>query len=163
MLATKKLLDRMPQLIEAPVSVPTTRLGNWFAKPLFWRPQYALFVSEITFLSVLSPLAPSSSLANRFPDDAAAMLRVLGVAEWIIEEELAEMDDIVVSRTNSRQVVGVLNELALIANNVRRLHPEMSALQIALALSEVPLGIHGKEYRFPSVALADLMVSASKS
>lgn len=93
----------------------------------------------------------------------AAMLRVMGVAEWIIEEELAEMDDIVVSRTNSRQMVGVLNELAFIANNVRRLHPEMSALQIAQALSEVPLGNRGKEYRFPRVALEDLVVSASKS
>lgn len=138
-------------------------LGNWCAKPLFWRPQYALFVSESTFLPVLAPLAPAFRLSVRFPDDLAGTLRSHDVPESFIEDELAAMDDVVVSKTDSRQVVGVMNEFASMANRMRDLHPEWDTLQIALALSEVPLGIHGKEYRFPSVALADLVVSASKS
>src|SRR5665213_2698134 len=52
--ATKKLLDRMQGGTVYSVPEATTNLGNWFAKPLFWRPQYALFINEKTFLPVLS-------------------------------------------------------------------------------------------------------------
>jgi hypothetical protein len=107
--ATKKLLDRMREPIIDSIPEETTRLGNWFAKPLFWRPQVALFVNEETFLPDFTSLAPASSLANRFPDDLAITLRTHGVSESFIEEELLAMDDVVVSRTNNRRVVGILN------------------------------------------------------
>src|ERR1019366_9148493 len=64
--ATKKLLDRMKGPVEEPVLESMTRLGNWYTKPLFWRPQHALFVNERTFLPVLVPLAPSAMLLRRF-------------------------------------------------------------------------------------------------
>jgi len=79
--ATKKLLDRMGGPIDRSVANPSTMLGNWFAKPLFWRPQYALFVSESTFLPVFAPLAPALRFAVRFPDDLARTLRSHGVPE----------------------------------------------------------------------------------
>jgi hypothetical protein len=44
--ATKRLSDRMREPIFRSVPEATTKLGDWFAKPLFWRPQYALFVNE---------------------------------------------------------------------------------------------------------------------
>jgi len=66
-LATKKLLDRMRETVAAPVTEPMTKLGNWYAKPLFWKPQYALFVNERTFLPDLAPLAHAATLLRRFP------------------------------------------------------------------------------------------------
>ncbi len=45
----------------------TTRLGDWHANVLFWRPQVAMFVSETTLLPVLVPFAPATTLIDRFP------------------------------------------------------------------------------------------------
>jgi hypothetical protein len=49
--ATKKLLDRASGTTPGD-GVSTGTLGDWYAKPLFWRPQVALFVNETTFLPV---------------------------------------------------------------------------------------------------------------
>ncbi|MGH3826906.1 MAG: DUF6933 domain-containing protein, partial [Pseudonocardiaceae bacterium] len=59
--ATKKLLDRLdpPGPDAGPAS--TTLLGDWYATALFWRPQVALLVSEVTLLPVLMPLAPAAT------------------------------------------------------------------------------------------------------
>ena len=155
--ATKKLLDRMQEPTVFSVQEATTKLGNWFAKPLFWRPQYALFVNEETFLPVFAPLAPASSLANRFPDDLATTLRTHGVPESFIEDELLAMDDVVVSKTNNRRVVGILSELATMATRVRDYHPDLTPLDLAMELARVPLGISGGDYRFPEEALRNLI------
>ncbi len=145
--------------MDDPVVEPSTKLRNWCAKPLFWRPQHAFFVSESTFLPVFAPLAPASTLAMRFPDELATILRAHGVPESFIADELAAMDDVVVSRTNNRQVLGVLNEFAFMANRIRRLHPEVTPLQWALNLAETPVGVHGKTYVFPDIALRELVES----
>jgi hypothetical protein len=116
----------MQELTVYSIPEATTKLGNWFAKPLFWRPQYTLFINEEIFLPVFAPLAPASSLANRFPDDLATTLRAHGVPESFIEGELLEMDDVAVSRTNNRRVVGILNELATMATRIREYHPDLT-------------------------------------
>jgi len=151
--ATKKLLDRMQEPMIDSIPNATTGLGNWFAKPLFWRPQVALFVNEETFLPVFASLAPASSLANRFPDDLAMTLRTHGVPESFIEEELLAMDDVVVTRTNNRRVVGIMNELATMATRMRAHHPELTPLSLAMESAGVPLGISGGDYRVPEEAL----------
>lgn len=155
--ATKKLLDRMHEPVIDSVPDATTRLGNWFAKPLFWRPQVALFINEGTFLPVFASLAPASSLANRFPDDLAMTLRAHGVPESFIEEELLAMDDVVVSKTNNRRVVGTLNELATMATRIRAYHSELTPLHFSMELARVPCGLSGGDYRIPEVALRDLV------
>jgi len=155
--ATKKLLDRMKEPVEAPVAEPTTILGNWYAKPLFWKPQYALFVNERTFLSVLVPLAPAATLLRRFPEVLAMTLEALGVPQSFIDAEITAMEVVNLSKTQSRQLVGVLNELAFLADAAR--HDELLTNDVtaALELSRVPLGIMGKSYRFPDQALEELV------
>jgi len=155
--ATKKLLDRMQEGTVYSVPEATTNLGNWFAKPLFWRPQYALFINEKTFLPVFASLAPASSLANRFPDDLATTLRAHGVPESFIENELLAMDDVAVSKTSNRRVVGIMNELATMATRMRTFHPDLTPLQLAMELARVPLGLSGGDYRFPEDALRNLV------
>jgi len=155
--ATKKLLDRLKEPIEAPVSEPTTKLGNWYAKPLFWKPQCALFVNERTFLSVLVPLAPAATLLRRFPEALAMTLEAHGVQKMFIEEEVAAMETVGLSKTQSRQLVGVLNELAFLAEARHRDATTHDDVTVAMKLSEVPLGIMGKSYRFPDQALAELV------
>lgn len=159
--ATKKLLDRLKEPLEDPVAEPTTKLGNWYAKPIFWKPQYALFVSESTFLPVLVPLAPASTLLRRFPIVLAMTLEAHGVPRSFINEEIDAMQSVGVSKTRSRQLVGVLNELAFHADISRRYESETSELAIAMMLSRTPIGIRGKSYRFPDEALAALVEAAN--
>jgi len=155
--ATKKLLVRMQEPTIFSVPEATTKLGNWFAKPLFWRPQYALFINEETFLPVFASLAPASSLANRFPDDLATTLRAHGVRESFIEDELLAMDDVAVSKTSNRRVVGILNELAIMATRMRAYHPDLTPIRLAMELAQVPLGLSGRDYRVPEEALRTLV------
>lgn len=68
--ATKKLLDRVGPPNAEPDAESTTLLGQWYATALFWRPQVALFVNELTLLPVLMPLAPAATLLNRFPGNS---------------------------------------------------------------------------------------------
>src|SRR5256885_4714050 len=72
--ATKKLLDRIgpPAMPEGERS--TTRLGQWYATALSWRPQVALLVNEPTLLPVLMPLAPPATLPRRAAGQIAAGL-----------------------------------------------------------------------------------------
>ena len=49
---TKKLLDRIGHPVGTPVPA-STRLGNWYATALFWKPQMALLVNERTLLPVV--------------------------------------------------------------------------------------------------------------
>lgn len=155
--ATKKLLDRMKEPIEAPVGEPTTNLGNWYANPLFWKPQYALFVNERTYLPVLVPLAPAATLLQRFHGVLATTLEAHGVSRTFIDAEISVMESVGLSKTKSRQLVGVLNELAFHANVLRGHERTTHELVIALELSHVPIGIMGKSYRFPDQALAALV------
>lgn len=37
-------------------------LGWWYATAMFWKPQAALFVSELMLLSVLMPSVPAATL-----------------------------------------------------------------------------------------------------
>lgn len=158
-LATRKLLDRMQEPIVDSLPVSTTRLGNWFAKPPFWRPQYALFVNQETFLPVFASLAPASSLTIRFPDELAMTPRAHGVHEGFVNGELLTMDDAAVSTTNNRRVVGILNELASMATRMRAHHPGLTPLHLAIELAQVPLGLSGADYRVPEDALRTLIAT----
>ena len=101
--ATKKLLDRIKLPVEAPCDAPSTILGNWYAKPLFWKPQYVLFVNEKTYLPVLAPLAPAATLLSRFPEVLATTLEAHRISRSFIDSEISAMQSVGLSKTQSRQ------------------------------------------------------------
>jgi hypothetical protein len=111
---TRKFLDRVGPASE-PQTASTTMLGDWFATVLFWRPQLALFVNATTLLPVFVPLAPATTVLDRFPGALAVVLRAHGVAQGIIDRELAETAERCLTKTNSRSVVGVMNEFVRLA------------------------------------------------
>ena len=114
--ATKKLLDRVKQPVQAPVEEPSTALGNWYGTALFWRPQQvALLLNERTLLPVLVPLAPASSLMQRFPACVAEVLEGLGAPPHFVAQELATMSQGTYAKTASRSMLGVMNSLARLA------------------------------------------------
>ena len=113
---TKKFLDRVGRPVADPPSRSTV-LGDWYANVLFWRPQVALFVNAPTFVAVLMPLAPESGVIARFPTAMAEALAALGIDPRFVEAEMTEMGSVVLAKTASRQVLGVMNEFRFMAEH----------------------------------------------
>lgn len=137
--ATRKLLDRVGTPTVEPTTRSTTVLGSWYATALFWRPQVALLVNERTLLPLLMPLAPAATLLKRLPSRIDAILDAHGVPRPFIDTELAHAADIGLAKTNSRSVLGVMNEFARLADwQKETVASDEDLVTVALELSEVP-------------------------
>ena len=113
---TKKFLDRVGRPVPDPPASSTV-LGDWYANVLFWRPQVALFVNASTFVPVLMLLAPAARVVGRFPAAMAEVFAALGIDPRFVEVEMAEMGSVVLAKTASRQVLGVMNEFVFMAEH----------------------------------------------
>lgn len=95
-----------------------------------------LGVSERTFLPVLIPAGPVSTLVPRLRVGVGEMLHALDVPEAAIEREIGEMREVVYAKTASRQVTGVMVDFA--KGLEFYIDDEPSLLAVALKLAETP-------------------------
>jgi hypothetical protein len=153
---TKKLLDRIKPELEAP-RAGTTRLGNWYATALFWKPQMALVVNERTLLPVLLPLAPAATLAQRFPIALREVLRALDMPAEFIASEISGMGEVVYAKTANRSVLGVMNEFVYLAEGYRDQDGSVDPVGLSLRLAGTPCGPLYKGAVFPDKALRELV------
>ncbi len=137
--ATKKLLTRVKQPITPTVDAPSTLLGNWYATAMFWRPQVALFVNERTLLPLLVPLAPATTLLERFPESLRTMLEILDVNPTFIAAERWAMYEGSYAKTANRQVLGVMNRFEFELEYVRERYDE-NLLRLSLWQSDLLAG-----------------------
>ncbi|MEQ1700330.1 MAG: plasmid pRiA4b ORF-3 family protein [Ilumatobacteraceae bacterium] len=112
---TQKLRDRMRGPRAESGDESTTRLGDWFATAMFWKPHAVLLVNQRTLLPVFMPLAPAATLQQRIPAAIADALRAQGVDEDFIAAEVAAMQEIRIAPTNDRSTVGVMTEFVFAA------------------------------------------------
>lgn len=164
---TKKLLDRIKPEICAPGRSDTS-LGNWYATLLFWKPQVALLVSERTLLPVLMPLAPSATLARRFPAQLALVLKEHGVSSEFIAQEVWRMDKVQYAKTANRSVVGILNEFVMqaefwLAAYAYEKGDDDDLLAISAKLAETPCSPLYKGPVSPDKALHELVKAGSQA
>ncbi|NKZ03268.1 hypothetical protein HGB48_05820 [Actinomadura latina] len=153
--ATKKLLDRVGR--PGPAAESTTLLGPWYATALFWKPQVALFVNERTLLPLLMPLAPASTLLDRFPTHLADVLTAHGTPAEIIDRELAQMGESCLAKTANRSVVGVMNEFTYLADVHRSRTSAPDLLDFSLRLATTPCGPLYSRHVSPDRELAALL------
>ena len=153
---TKKLLDRIKPELEAP-RAGTTRLGNWYATALFWKPQMALVVNERTLLPVLLPLAPAATLAQRFPVALREVLRALDMPAEFIDSEISAMGEVVYTKTANRSVLGVMNEFVYLAEGYRDQDGSVDPVGLSLRLAGTPCGPLYKGAVFPDKAVRELI------
>lgn len=159
--ATKKLLDRVGTPTVEPTTGSSTVLGSWYATVLFWRPQVAFLVNERTLLPLLMPLAPAATLLERLPTWIDATLDAHGVPRTFIDAELAYAADIGLARTNSRTVLGVMNEFARLADWQKdAVGSDDDLIAVALDLSEVPTSPLYKRHVSPDRELAAVVAEA---
>lgn len=153
---TKKLLDRVGPPVDPPGHA-STRLGNWYATALFWKPQMALMVNERTLLPVILPLAPAASVGKRFPEALKGLLKALDLPAEFIESEIEGMGDVAYAKTSNRSVVGVMNEFAFLAEGYRDRNGLIDPLALSLKLAHTPCGPLYKGAVFPDKAVRELV------
>jgi len=155
--ATKKLLDRLSSAPRRTDESSTTALGSWYSTVLFWRPQVGLFVNESTLLPVLVPLAPASTLVERFVTDLGALLIACGARASFVEAETQKMGDWRLTKTSNRSVVGIMNEFSYLAEEHVRSGESHSLLELSVDLSKTPCGPLYKSHVSPDRELAALL------
>jgi hypothetical protein len=150
---TKKLLDRVKRTTLASVGVHSAVLKNWYATALFWKPQLALFVHEETLLPVLMPLAPASSLAERFPAHLAEVLKALEIDAGFITAQIAAMGEVQYAKTSNRSVLGIMNQFSYLAEGYRDYLETNDLLELSLKLANTPCSPLYKRETFPDKEL----------
>ena len=156
---TKKVLDRIGGVTASDSDRSTTRLGDWYVNVLFWKPQVALFVNEVTLLPVVMPFAPASTLLARFPATLHTHLQAHGVGRDFVEVEFAEMNEVRTAKTASRSVLGVMNEFKFLAEVETQFVNEHDLLSLSLRLAETPCGPLYKRHISPDHELAAIVGS----
>jgi hypothetical protein len=155
---TKKLLDRIKPDFE-PLCENTTTLGAWYATALFWRPQLVLFVNERTLLPVVMPLAPASSVGQRFPQALSLVLNALAIDEFKIKRELADMSKMVFAKTTNRSVLGVMNQFVFQAEGYRNHFGLVDPLSLSLKLAGTPCSPLYRSAVCPDLAVQHLFAA----
>jgi hypothetical protein len=95
-------------------------------------------MEESSLLPVLVPLAPATSVVDRFPAEFAATAGALGIPLSAVQLELSKMEEKVLARTASRSVLGVMNEFGHLAYNYRWRHDDIDLLSLSLWLAQIP-------------------------
>lgn len=119
-------------------------LGDWYVNRFVVdRQPLLLLVSSRSLLSILEPARHVRQLPDRLPGLVGQRLRRLGVADPLIEREIAVMHPVVVGPTRDRSVVGTLVDFERTAR-ARRSVPDISgSLHILYRSTRKPDGIAG--------------------
>ena len=94
-------------------------------------------VSERSLLPVVLPAKEAPTLVPRFRDALAELLARLGVPPAEIERERAEMADVRIGRTASRQILGSMNDFLRMLSYRS---PRRSLLDESRQLAQAPCG-----------------------
>ena len=110
--ATKKVLRYLPPPVES-LGESGTALGDWYVNRVgVGRQPMLLLVSANSLLPLLTPARDVRGLPDRLVELVAARLLRLGVDERLIKAEKSAMGEVVVGRTASRSVLGIMNDFA---------------------------------------------------
>ena len=141
---TKKFLDRVGRPVPGEVASSGV-LGDWYANPLYWRPQAAMFVNERCLLPVMVPFAPATLVVSRLPAAFADVAARIGVDGGALRRELDTMGEYVLAKTASRRVLGMMNDFSHLADAYREGRDSVPLLELSLWLAQVPCSLlYGK-------------------
>jgi len=141
---TRKLL----QLLDAdPVDcVPesTAALGNWYANVVpTVAGELVILANERTLLSVAEPVQMLDRLLNELPAKVYNLLRMISVPTEIALQECAELETAMLARTESRSVLGSLNEIALHYQLVAERDSGRNPLSLSAMERQLSRHLHG--------------------
>ena len=138
---TQRLLRRLKVPGEAADRPPTTRLGDWYANLLrIGSRQLILATSERSLLTVYVAAKQPATSPERLRLAVADLLEQLGMPAHLIANEIAEMADATIGRTQDRRVLGTMNDLALQARWRLQDDPMADVGRLQLELATMPCG-----------------------
>ena len=135
---TQKLLKRASVPATDTPLAPTSLLGNWYANILFSRPPLVLCISERTLLPVVVLAKDMPTLPGRLAVATYELLIALGIPGEAADRERSEMQETVLARTDSKRVLGSLNDFMFHLEYSAQSSPEESLLERALYLGRIP-------------------------
>lgn len=136
---TQKLLKRVGPACPAPLA-STTRLGDWTANLLgVGHRRFVLLVAEHSPLPILLPARDLRRLGDPLVDALAHVLLSLNVPALSVRRELSEMRETVFAATNSRSVLGTMNDFANATWWRYQDDPQADPLAVSLWLAETPM------------------------
>ena len=137
---TQQLLLRLKRFDDPPPNASTTLLGDWYGNVIRMGRRHALlFISEHSRLPVLIPVRQANRLAMVFPDAVCQALAVMGVPQSAIDEERSRMSDVAFGRTNSRTLLGTLNDFSFMARAHFITVSQVTLEEIARGLARTPI------------------------
>ena len=141
---TLRCTERLRSLLKVPDSLGAATspalLGDWYANLLTTRPRHlAICVNERSLLVLILPLAPHSSFLTRFRESAVARIsQVLAPAE-ALRLETDALEHVQIGKTQSRSVLGSLNELRYLGKVHLTRQPVPDPESLALFLCHTPM------------------------
>jgi hypothetical protein len=139
----------------------TTALGDWFVREYnLGRHRLLLCTSSASLLTVVIPARNLPELGIRLAAGVRELLVALGAPLAQIDSEMAAMESARIARTNSRSILGSMNDMAYMADA----HLEGAAmpagiLAAELKMAEAPCG--PLSYRAPVDVALGLLRDAS--
>ena len=161
---TRALLGRFRKASIDEILLPapaTTVLGDWYANLLnVGRHRLVLCTNERSLLTVVVPARDLPDLPRRIAESAATLLASLGVHHDRIRTEVRAMQWIQVARTQSRSVLGSMNDFAFAVNVYFRGDREsVSLVELDRWLAETPC--KPLQFRTPGEVARELMRASS--
>jgi hypothetical protein len=143
---TRKLLDRVgPPVANPPQS--TTVLGEWYAKPFaVAQRRFILLVNASTRIAVVMYARDVAHLPDHFPEALAPVLAQLGIPADDIVREVEASRTVVVATTDSRSLLGQLNDYALHIQFRLRAVPDADLAAMASWVNHMPVSPLGMQY-----------------
>jgi hypothetical protein len=116
-----------------------------------------LFVNERSLVPVLLPLAPAATVLDRFPAAFARVAAAIGVDRAALAAELATMQTHTLAKTASRQILGVMNDFAQLAEHHRQQPDDVDLVDLSRWLASMPFSPLYKSHVSPDRALQALL------
>lgn len=124
----------------------TTTLGDWYANLLFTKHHRLLLcTSETSLLSVLIPLKNMKDIGIALAIAVRLNLERHGILENLVSAEISQMKPILIGKTKSRVVLGVMNDL-MIGAKVCLGIGRQDLVTVENKLCETLLGPNGMKY-----------------
>jgi len=106
----QSLLKRLKTPVEDVSS--TGRLGDWYARAIFVKPrQLVVCTNEVSLLSVVVPLSPAFSFAERFVVAASIRVRQIPAPVEILSDECRRLEDARIGKATSRSAISTMNQI----------------------------------------------------
>ena len=156
---TRKLLRLLDGAPADCIPETTAALGSWYANVVETvAGDIIVFANERSLLSVAIPIQMVDRLFAEFPARVYNLLRMIGVPTDVALRECAELETVLLARTESRSVLGSLNEITLHYQLVAERDSGRGTLSLSAVERRLSRYLHGPlNYVHPADVAAQIL------